>query len=61
VGNVTVFSGFRELGDVRGIYCGKKRPPRKLEMPTNAAAVVLTKTPGSRATFSAKWKKIKGE
>jgi len=43
-----------------GVYCGAQQPPKELRLPANAAAVVLNKVNGGQATFSAKWKKIKG-
>ncbi len=55
-GNVTVFSGIKQLNKVQAVYCGQNRPPASLMMPENCATVEFNRK-SNHGSFSAAWKK----
>ena len=59
-GKLTLFSGFRELGQKIGEFCGSSKPGSKITSPGNSVTVHWEKKKGSEANFEATWQKSKG-
>ena len=56
-GNLTIYEGYKQLGEKTGEFCGSDRPLWSLISRTNSLTLHVKKTPYGFFRFSATWKK----